>query len=379
MTGTTRSEPFTIGIEEEYLLVHRDSRELAADPPEALFKRCAKALPKMVAHEYLRAQIEVGTPVCDNIAQARASLADLRQTVAEIANHYDLAIIAASSHPGAFWTDQQHTQLDRYDLLEEALQGVVRRLVTCGMHVHVGIPDNDQRIDLMNQCVYFLPQLLALSTSSPFWEGNDTGLKSYRLSVFDQLPRTGLPDHFSSWSDYQRHVDLLVNAGLIKDASMLWWDIRPSCRYPTLEMRITDVCTRLDDALCIAALYVATLRMLSNLRDANQRWREYSPMLLRENRWRAQRYGIDAGLIDFRLERKVDYAELLELWLEGVHQAATELGCVAETEHARRILQQGTSAHHQVEIYNQARADGAAHDRALWRVIDWLIDTTQKS
>lgn len=370
------STPFTLGIEEEYLLVNRHSRELAADPPEALFKRCAKALPNLVTHEFLRAQIEVSTPVCHNIAEARDSLSGLRQTVAEIAEHYDLAIIAASSHPSAFWSDQQHTQLDRYDLLEEDLQGVVRRLVTCGMHVHVCIPDNEQRIDLMNQCVYFLPHLLALSTSSPFWEGADTGLKSYRLSVFNELPRTGLPDHFNSWSDYQRHVEVLVKAGLIEDSSMLWWDLRPSCRYPTLEMRITDVCTQIDDALCIAALYLATLKMLNSLRDSNQRWREYSPMLIQENRWRAQRYGIDSGMIDFRLERKVDYAELVEQWLELLQQAASELGCEAEIHHARTILNRGTSAHRQVAVYQQSRAEGADHNQALRQVIDWMITET---
>ncbi len=378
MTSSVQAKPFTLGIEEEYLLVNRHSRELAADPPEALFKQCAKAMPKMVTHEFLRAQIEVGTPVCHSISEARDNLNFLRQTVAEIAGQYDLAIIAASSHPSAFWSDQQHTKLDRYDLLEEDLQAVVRRLVTCGMHVHVGIPDDEQRIDLMNQCVYFLPHLLALSTSSPFWEGVDTGLKSYRLSVFNELPRTGLPDHFNSWSDYQRHVEVLVKAGLIEDGSMLWWDLRPSCRYPTLEMRITDVCTHIDDALCIAALYLATLRMLTNLRNNNQRWREYSPMLIRENRWRAQRYGIDSGLIDFRLERKVDYAELVEQWLELLQQAAIELNCVAEIRHARTILNRGTSAHRQVAVYQQALTSGDDHDQALRRVIDWLTtETTQ--
>lgn len=371
-------KPFTLGIEEEYLLVEIDSGILASDPPEALFKRCSKALPKMVTHEFLRAQIEVGTPVCHSIAEARDNLSFLRQTVTEIANHYDLSIIAASSHPSAYWNEQQHTRLDRYDLLEEDLQGVVRRLVTCGMHVHVGIPDDDQRIDLMNQCVYFLPHLLALSTSSPFWEGVDTGLKSYRLSVFNELPRTGQPDHFTSWSDYQRHVEVLVKAGLIKDASMLWWDLRPSCRYPTLEMRITDVCSRIDDALCIAALYLATLKMLTNLRENNQRWREYSPMLIRENRWRAQRYGIDAGMIDFRLECKVDFAELVEQWLELLQQSAEQLDCLNEIAHARTVLQQGTSAHRQVAVYQQALADGNSNVQALNLVVRWLISETAK-
>ena len=377
MASMDSTQPFTIGIEEEYLLVDPQTRQLAVDPPEALFKQCAATLPERVTHEFLRAQIEVGTPVCSDIGEAREQLTYLRTQVSQIADQYGLAIIAASSHPSAFWTDQQHTRLDRYDLLAQDLQGVVRRLLTCGMHVHVGIPDNEHRIDLMNQAVYFLPHLLALSTSSPFWGGDDTGLKSYRLSVFNELPRTGLPDHFTSWGDYQRHVDVLVQAGLIKDASMLWWDLRPSCRFPTLELRITDVCTRLDDAIAIAALFTATLKMLTNLRNNNQRWREYSPMLIQENRWRAQRYGTDAGLIDFRLEAKVAFGELFEQWLALVEQAAQELGCLDPILHCRQIIQRGTSAHAQVAVYQQAREAGISHDEALRRVVDWLIEQTR--
>ena len=367
---------FTIGIEEEYLLVDLASRQLASDPPEELFQRCSKILPNMVTHEFLRAQIEVGTPVCESLQEAREQLAYLRSNVAKVAAEFGLGLIAASSHPFAHWAHQQHTRLDRYDLLAEDLQGVVRRLLTCGMHVHVGIPDDDQRIDLMNQAIYFLPHLLALSTSSPFWGGDDTGLKSYRLSVFNELPRTGLPDRFNSFAEYQRHVDVLVKTGLIKDASMLWWDIRPSNNYPTVEMRITDVCTRLDDAISIAALYVSTMKMLSNLRLNNQRWRQYSPMLIHENRWRAQRYGISEGLIDFGSQEKAAYSDLLEEWLQLINQAAQELGCSKEISHARKILATGTSADRQRAIYQQAMEAGSNHESALQKVVDWLIAET---
>lgn len=376
MTQKPLSESFTLGIEEEYLLVDKRTRELASDPPEALFKRCAKALPKQVTHEFLRSQIEVATPVCHSIDEARQHLIKLRRTLAEIAADYGLAIIAASTHPSARWFNQQQTRQDRYDLLAENLQAVGRRLLIGGMHVHVGIADQDQRIELMNQSHYFLPLLLALSTSSPFWGGDNTGLKSYRLSVFNQLPRTGLPDHFNSWSEYQRHVDVLVHAGLIKDASMLWWDLRPSCRYPTLEMRITDVCTRLEDALCIAALFIATLKMLTNLRDNNQRWRSYAPMLIQEHRWRAERYGVDAGMIDFQKQTMVDFDVLLQQWLETIEPAAEALGCRSETRHALSILTRGTSAHRQTQIYDQALSQGASSEQALIEVIDWLIAET---
>ncbi|MEH6624990.1 MAG: carboxylate-amine ligase [Motiliproteus sp.] len=367
---------FTVGIEEEYLLVNLETRQLASDPPEALFKRCAQVLPNMVTHEFLRAQIEVGTPVCADIQESRQQLAYLRTRVADIARDFGLGLIAASSHPFAHWHQQQHTKLDRYDLLARDLQGVVRRLLTCGMHVHIGVSDDDLRIDLMNQVTYFLPHMLALSTSSPFWGGVDTGLKSYRLSVFNELPRTGLPDRFHSYAEYQRHVDILVNTGLIKDASMLWWDIRPSTHFPTLEMRITDVCTNIDDAVTIAALYMATLKMLYELRVRNQRWRQYAPMLIHENRWRAQRYGISEGLIDFGSSETSPYSEMLQEWLQLIEESAEELGCITEVQQALSILDRGTSADIQISIYQQAIADGANNSEALCQVVDWLIHKT---
>lgn len=367
---------FTLGVEEEYLLVDPLTRQLAADPPEELFKRCSKALGTQVTHEFLRAQIEIGTAVCYNVGEARQQLVDLRQSLAEIAADYDLAIIASSSHPSAHWDQQQHTRLARYDNLANDLQGVVRRLVTCGMHVHVGIGDNDLRIELMNQLTYFLPHLLALSTSSPYWGGADTGLKSYRLSVFNELPRTGLPDQFRSYADYQHHVDVLVQAGSIEDASMLWWDLRPSVRFPTLEMRITDVCTHLDDAVAIAALYQSTLKMLVNLRQRNQNWRLYAPMLIRENRWRAQRYGIDEGLIDFTGNKTVPFAQLAEEWLELISEAAEQLGASTEVQHIYKILEEGTSADQQRQVYKQVIDNGGEKNDALNAVVDWLIKST---
>ncbi len=376
MSHTYTPPEFTIGIEEEYLLVDLASRQLAVDPPEALFNACAKALPNQVTHEFLRAQIEIGTPVCDSIGVAREHLLRSRNQLSELAASYGLGIIAASTHPFAHWYEQTHTPLERYDNLAEDLQGVARRLLTCGMHVHIGIADSDLRIDLMNQVSYFLPHLLALSTSSPFWGGEDTGLNSYRLSVFNELPRTGLPHRFTSAADYERHVRTLVESGVIKDASMIWWDIRPSLRYPTLEMRITDVCTRLDDAATLAALYLATLHMLYRLRLRNQRWREYSPMLIQENRWRAQRYGIDRGLIDFGQSRIVGFPTLVDEWLELIAEDAQALGCEREVRQATAIVQRGTSAHHQRTAYQTALAKGHTPRESLKSVVDGLLATT---
>ena len=259
---------FTIGIEEEYLLVDKESRDLAQEPPPALLAKCEQALRGQVSPEFLRSQIEVGTRVCKSMPEARDQIVHLRGTVGRIADEFGLAPIAASTHPFAEWWTQHHTDKERYNVLAKDLQHVARRLVICGMHVHVGIEDEELRIDLINQASYFLPHLLALSTSSPFWQGTQTGLKSYRLSVFDELPRTGVPHQFSSWSEYQRTVELLVQAGLIEDATKLWWDLRPSARFPTLEMRITDVCPLIDDGIAIASLYLCILRMLYRLARA---------------------------------------------------------------------------------------------------------------
>ena len=294
------TEPsFSIGIEEEYLLVDKETRDLAPEPPPALLAKAEEALRGQVSPEFLRSQIEVGTRVCHSMQEARDQLIELRSTVGGIADEFGLAPIASSTHPFAQWESQHHTDKERYNVLAKDLQHVARRLVICGMHVHVGIEDDDLRIDLLGQAPYFLPHLLALSTSSPFWQGTQTGLKSYRLSVFDELPRTGLPHNFSSYSEYERTIELLVSAGLIEDATKIWWDMRPSARFPTLEMRITDVCPLIEDAIAIAALYRCILRLLYRLRRQNQRWRHYPPFLIRENRWRAQRYGIEEGMVDF--------------------------------------------------------------------------------
>jgi carboxylate-amine ligase len=258
------------------------------------------------------------------------------------------------------------------------MQGVARRLVICGMHVHVGLGDDELRIDLMNQVRYFLPHLLALSTSSPFWRGEDTGLCSYRVSVFDGMPRTGLPEAFESWGEYRRHIGILTQSGLIEDATKLWWDVRPSERFPTLEMRITDICTRLDDGIAIAALYRCLLRMLWRLKRENQRWRIYARMLINENRWRAQRYGIDQGLVDFGKREIVPYAELLEEMLALVAPDAAHFGCTAELDHLRGILTHGTSAHCQRRVFADALAAGASKAEALAAVVDWLISETQR-
>jgi glutamate---cysteine ligase / carboxylate-amine ligase len=367
---------FTIGIEEEYLLVDKSSRDVAQEPPAELLAKCEEALRGQVSPEFLRSQIEVGTHVCKSMQEARDQLVHLRATVGRIADEFGLAPIAASTHPFAQWSDQQHTDKERYNVLAHDLQQVGRRLVICGMHVHVGIEDDELRIDLLGQAAYFLPHLLALSTSSPFWQGAQTGLKSYRLSVFDELPRTGVPHQFSSYSEYQRAIELLVNAGLIEDATKIWWDLRPSARFPTLEMRITDVCPLIEDGIAIAALYRCILRLLYRLRRQNQRWRYYPPFLVRENRWRAQRYGVEQGLVDFGKGTVVPFPVLLEELFDLVAEDAAYFGCVAEVAHARTIVQRGTSADRQLARSETVKALGGTEQAALIAVVDGIIEET---
>ncbi|MBK3773957.1 carboxylate-amine ligase [Azospirillum sp. YIM DDC1] len=367
---------FTLGLEEEYLLVDRSSRDIARNPPDEMLEACQEQAPGQIHPEFLRCQIEVGTPVCTTLTEARAELARLRATVAGVARAHNLAPIAASTHPFAAWEPQKHTNRDRYNMLARDLGAPARRLMICGMHVHVGIEDDDLRIDLMNQVRYFLPHLLALSTSSPFWRGQDMQRKSYRLAVWNELPRTGMPDSFQSFGEYQQQVNVLVNAGIIEDASKLWWDIRPSQRFPTLEMRITDVCTRLDDAVTVAALFRCLLRMLWRLRLTNVTWRPYKNLLIGENRWRAQRYGLDEGLVDFGRGTIVPYADLMEELIELTREDAERFDCVAEVANARDIIRRGTSAHRQVAIYREALEQGATGWEALAQVVDWLAEET---
>ena len=371
------AEPeFTLGIEEEYFLVDRATRDVAGDPPAALLAECEALLAGQVGPEFLRSQIEVATGVCANLAEARAELRHLRATVAAVAARHGMAPIAAATHPFARPDAQKTTERRRYADLLDDLQGVGRRLAICGLHVHVGIPDDELRIDLLNQASYFLPHLLALSTSSPFWQGEDTGLKSYRLAVFDELPRTGMPERFDSWGEYRRHVDMLTGAGLIEDATKLWWDMRPSERFPTLEMRIADCCTthrgcavdRRPVSLPVAHAVAAEARepALADLCPHADRREPLAGAALRHR----------PGPRRFRPRRDRRPSDLLEEILTLIGEDARHFGCEDEVRHARRILARGTSAHRQLAIFDQALAAGATRAQALAAVVDWLIEET---
>lgn len=366
-------EPLTLGIEEEYLVVDRDTRELVTSPDADFMEACSREIGERVTAEYLQCQVEVGTRPHARIADAIAELRALRAGIARAAQAHGYAPIAASTHPFSQWRDQHHTRKERYDTLRADLGHAVRRMLICGMHIHVGIADDDLRIDLMNQVSYFLPHLLALSCSSPFWEGEDTGLASYRLTVFDALPRTGLPDQLDSYAEYRRLVGHLVTADCIEDATKIWWDVRPSDKFPTLEQRVTDVCARVEDVAAIAALYQCVIAYLQTLKSRNQRWRIYPRTLIMENRWRAQRYGASGKLVDHGHSSLVDFADLAEELIALLSDEARALGCLDELSRIKTIAVEGTSADRQRQVRAAALASGADTKAANVAVVDHLI------
>lgn len=369
------AEPtLTLGIEEEYLIVDRKSRDLVREPDAGFLTACADLLGEQVTGEYLQCQVEVGTKPHKRVRDARDDLVGLRKGVAEAAQAFGYAPIAASTHPFAKWREQTHTRKERYDHLRDDLGQTVRRMLICGMHMHIGIEDEDLRIDLMNQVSYFLPHLLALSCSSPFWDGEDTGLASYRLTVFDALPRTGLPDVLGSYGEYTRMVGQLVKAGCIEDSSKIWWDVRPSSKFPTVEQRVTDVCSLVDDVAAIAAVYQSVMAFLFRLRKQNQRWRVYPQTLILENRWQAQRYGAQGKLIDHGRGEMVPMSRLMEELIGLIGEDAERLGCKEELLRARQITTNGNSADRQRATFKAALEAGADPHEASVAVVDRLIE-----
>ncbi|MCY3877973.1 MAG: carboxylate-amine ligase [Rhodobacteraceae bacterium] len=356
---------FTIGIEEEYLIIDPESGNLVAIPDNRFIAECQSCTGQKAQNEYLQCQIEIGTSPQKSVASAGNELAELRNLVAETASRFGYAIIAASTHPLAKWREQTHTRKERYDTLRLDLGQNARRLLICGMHFHIGIEDDDLRIDLMNQASYFLPHLLALSCSSPFWEGEDTSLASYRIAVFDSLPRTGLPDTLSSYAEYARLIQHLVDSGCLEDGSKIWWDIRPSAKFPTIEQRITDVCSVQKDAVTIAAVFQSLIAYLYRLRSLNQRWRSYPPILINENRWRAQRYGMRQPLVDHGKGAMTPFAELAGEIVELMAEDADALGCEPELRDIIALVERGNSSDRQRAIYAEARRNGLTEQESL--------------
>jgi carboxylate-amine ligase len=357
-------DQFTLGIEEEFQIVDPESRELRSHVTEFLDEG-KMILGEQIKPEMIQSMIEVGTGVCQNIQEARADISNLRGVIASLAEKNGLKIVAASTHPISRWQDQKIFDDERYELLVQELQTVARSLLIFGLHVHVGIPDRERQIHIMNASRYFLPHVLALTTSSPFWMGHNTGLKSYRSEIFKQFPRTDIPDHFDSYPGFQRYVELLVKTGCINDGKKIWWDCRPHPFFPTLEFRICDIPTRVDDTVAIAALFQAIVAKLTKLIEKNLGFRLYRRMLIQENKWRAVRWGLDGMMIDFGKQKEVPTRDLVRELLDFVDDVLDDLGSRKEVEHIHTILERGTSADEQLRVYNSTNDLKAVVDRLM--------------
>lgn len=369
-------EPFTFGIEEEFFLVDPRTRSTAGHIHRGFLRACRQRLGDLIAPELMEAQIEVSSPVFSSCAEAASEMRRLRAGLAEIAGEFGLALMASGTHPLAAWAEQRHTAKPRYEQLVDDFQIVGRRNLFCGLHVHVAVPPGEDRIRLMNRVMRWLPLFLALSTSSPFWNRQRTGLRSYRQAAYDEWPRTGVPELFASEGDYERYVARLVRAGVVPDASHFWWVIRPSARFPTLELRITDACPRLDDALAIAALFRCLIRRLVREPDAGTRWHAQTRALIEENRWRAKRHGLAAQFLDEDTESVLPASTWLDSLLTDVSADAEVLGCAGSLARLPALVREGTSADHQLARYGALRADGASRIEALRGVVDALLATT---
>ncbi|TME90376.1 MAG: carboxylate-amine ligase [Chloroflexi bacterium] len=356
----------TIGIEEEFQIV--DAQGQLKSHIETLLAAAGGRFGDQLKREMMQSVVEAGTKICADIGEAREEIVTLRGSIAALLRPAGLRIASAGTHPFSHWQDQEVTEAERYKILEEELQDVIRELLIFGLHVHVGIPDREQRIEVMNEARYFLPHLLAISTSSPFWLTRITGLKSYRQIIWQRFPRTGVPPEFSSYDEYENFVELLVKTKCIDDGRKIWWDLRPHATFPTIEFRVCDAATRVEETLCIAALIQAICAKLLVLRARNQGFRRYAPSLIQENKWRAVRGGMDANLIDFGKEIEVPMRDLAVELLEFVDDVVDALGSRREVEYLQTIIREGTSADRQLRAF---AATGHLH-----QVVDHIAEET---
>jgi glutamate---cysteine ligase / carboxylate-amine ligase len=344
------SHRFTIGVEEEFQIVDPSSGELRSHVSN-IMEASSAHLGEQIKPEMHQSIVEIGTRICGDVNELGVELRRIRGELVRAAERVNLQVAAAGTHPFSNWIDQVISPGDRYKNIVEELQQLARSLLIFGMHVHVAVPDRTTMIDLMNMVRYFLPHLLALSTSSPFSMGRDTGLKSYRTTVFRRFPRTGIPDHFSSWSEYEDYVNLLVHLHCIDNAKKIWWDVRPHPTFGTLEFRIFDVATRVDEAIAIAALTQAIVVKLHRLYTRNMGFRIYPRALVEENKWRASRWGIEGKLIDFGKRSEVPMGILCGELLAFVDDVVDDLGSREAIAPIHTILREGTSAERQLKVY----------------------------
>ena len=361
---------FTLGIEEEFQLIDPQTRALRSHVQQLLEEGHA-ILKDELKPELHQSVIEVGTPICEDIKHARSEVTRLRSQLASLARRNGLQIAAAGTHPFSHWKDQKITPNPRYKEIIEDMQQVARANLIFGLHVHVGIDDRETAIHIMNAARYFLPHIFALSTNSPFWQGRNTGFKSYRSKVFDRFPRTGIPDHFQSLAEYDNYIKLLIKTRCIDNGKKIWWDLRPHPTFGTLEFRICDVPTAPRASIAIAALAQAIIVKLFRLRERNLGFRRYHRALIEENKWRAARWGIDGKLIDFGQRREVPMRDLALELLEFVDDVVGDLGSRREVEYVKKILADGTSAERQVDVYR--------HTGDLRAVVQSIVEETRES
>lgn len=361
---------YSVGIEEEYFLVDARSKAVAEVMPDAFLSAAQAALGRQVMPEFLQSQLEVVTAPHFDMAEAAAELKYLRKTVAAIAAEHGLAILAAGTHPTALWRRSQQTQKERYDTVMHDLQMIGHRDMLCGMHVHVELPNPDDRVDIMHRMLPYLPLFVALSTSSPFWQSRRTGLKGYRLAAYDELPRTGVPELFRTGEEFDAYVEALVKARVIEDSSYVWWAIRPSLHHPTLELRAPDCCTLVDDSIAIASLYRVLARNLTRHPWRNADLAPLTRAIIIENKWRAHGtfVTVDGGA--------VSVGELLDQVIEDVIADAEALGCSNQLRRCRAIVGGGTSADAQLAVFEATSGDNATRESALGAVTDWLAAMT---
>ncbi len=363
---------FTLGIEEEFQIVDPGSRELRSHVSEHLLEEGKLLLSEQIKMEMHQSVIELGTAICRTAQEARREVIRLRSTLAQLAHKRGLRIIAASTHPISDWKTQEIMDNDRYREIIENMQDVARANLIFGLHIHVGMPNNETCIAIMNQVRYFLPHILSLTTSSPFWIGRNTGLSSIRTKIFQRFPRTDIPPIFQSWSQFDDYVNLLIKTGCIDNGKKIWWDARPHPSFGTLEVRICDLPTRVDETVAVAALVQALMHTLYKLYKKNMSWRIYPAEMISENKWRASRYGINGKMIDFGKRAEVSTKELILELLRMVGDSVEELGSRNEINYIYRILDHGTSSDRQIRIYEESGRD-------LKAVVDYLITDTLTS
>ncbi|WP_035713081.1 carboxylate-amine ligase [Azorhizobium doebereinerae] len=372
------SDHYRFGIEEEFFVVDAETKAVQRRMPSGFFEHLREQLGESITVELLQSQLEIATAPTTQVGDALGELRDLRMRAGQVAAEHGLCFIAAGTHPTASWDSVRATKANRYDGLMQDLQMIGERNMVCGLHVHVELPDPEQRVDVMRRITPYLPHFIALSTSSPFWGSKQTGLMGYRLAAYDELPRTGLPELFESNAAYQQYVDAMVGARAISDSSYVWWAIRPSQKHPTLELRAPDACTRVEDAVAIAALYRALVRYLVRHPEHHRDIGAVDRAIANENKWRAQRYGIHGSFVDLAERQAIQVRDAVERLVALVAEDAEALGCRDALMHLRTIADAGTSADMQIAVYQEAHHRTGNRGEALQAVKTWLAHATRQ-